>query len=134
MNLSTCHSLRLIDVDAISTWRDVDGQVTMTVLGNWVRADEIPGTIQVTETLGDDGVRKKKITWTVAAMTQPGQAKLRALASIYLVAAYVDQRGSRRLCGSPDYPLKLTFTAAEGVYLVTLEGMNTGIDTFLARV
>ena len=56
---------------------------------------------------------------------------LEALSGCLLLAVYVDENGNRRVAGSPDCPLRLSYSSGEGAYMCTLSGEGVSIDPFL---
>ena len=130
MTLSGCHTLELIPIDLLTRFARVGSRVLIQVLGTPYHVDEVPGTVKVSSS-SENGVIKKKITFERVCTKALDVDILSAYKSARLIATYRDEKGNRRVSGSPNYPLSLNFTIGEGVFSCELEGEDTEPDAFL---
>lgn len=130
LTVSAVHSLQLIPVDALSRFAQVQGRVSMLWLERPVDVMAVPGSVRVTSD-NEEGIYRKTITFRRAPVDLEGSAQLEALSGCLLLAVYVDENGNRRVAGSPDCPLRLSYSSGEGTYMCTLSGEGVSIDPFL---
>lgn len=128
--ISACHSLRLIPISRLVRFGRYQSEVRLVHTGLEIPSKAIPGTVKVS-TQAEDGVYKKQITYLVGNVLSESVDWMTALKFQRLVAVYVDEGGSARVCGSPDFPLSLDFISGDGVLSVTLSGQDREIDGFL---
>ena len=102
----------------------------MLILGGDDDAVAVPGSVKVS-TSSDNGIIKKKITFERSDVSDKTADILEGYKETRLIATYVDESGRRRVAGSPDWPLSLDYTTADGVFSVTLQGEDTAPDAFL---
>lgn len=93
-------------------------------------AEAIPGSIRITTT-SEDGVIKKSITYKRRTVDRATANLLEGYKVTRLVAIYTDETGNQRVTGSPDYPLKFSYTSGDGVFTCKLEGEGDTIDPFI---
>ena len=130
LHVSVVSSLKLVPVDGLTRFSMAYNRVVMTSLRRPVEAGAVPGSARIASDLSD-GIHQKSITYRVAPVTPEAADKLDALCASRLVAIYTDENGNIRVAGSPDYPLTLTYTSAEGAFMCTATGQGTAIDPFL---
>lgn len=130
LNVSAAHSLGLIPIDRLSRFAQVRGGVTLAYPGQPDEAAAIPGSIRIT-TDEEDGTIKKSITYKRRTVDRHTASLLESYRAARLVAVYTDETGNRRVAGSPDYPLKFSYTSGDGVFTCKLEGESDTIDPFL---
>lgn len=130
LNVSAVHSLQLIPVDRMSKFAVLQNHAFIVLTDLQDSAGEIPGSVKI-QTSDDDGKIKKTITYKRRPVDLPTANLLESYRHRRLIAVYVDETGSRRVAGSPDYPLTFSFTSGDGVFSCKLEGETTGIDPFL---
>lgn len=95
-------------------------------------ARAVPGSIEVNPS-ANDGIFTKNITYLRADVSPEVSENLEAMRNSRLIAIYVDETGSLRVCGSPDYPLTLDYFNKGGVFHVILSGKDTVGDAFLVE-
>jgi hypothetical protein len=105
--------------------------VHLILFGDGDRLCHIPGTLTVSSN-EDDGVIDKKITMSLPDVTEEFVDSLESYGGSLLVAVYSDERGRQRVCGSPDWPLTLSYSTDGGICAITLEGRDTRPDAFFA--
>ena len=129
--LSQCHSLELIPVESIDVFARLGGSARLTLRPGCGSTDSgaIPGTIKVGHST-KNGLMAKSINYEIPGPDVATERMLRTLSLQRLVAVYVDERGNEKICGSPTYPLRLTYTPDEGFYSVTLTGTDSEADAF----
>ncbi|WP_290452737.1 hypothetical protein [Duncaniella muris] len=93
-------------------------------------ANAIPGSIRITTSI-EGGVIKKSITYKRRTVDRTTANLLEGYKVTRLVAVYTDETGNKRVAGSPDYPLKFSYTSSDGVFTCKLEGESLTIDPFL---
>lgn len=130
LNVSAAHSLQLVPVERLSKFARINSGVKLVCLRQPDEADAIPGSLRITAT-EEDGIIKKSITYKRRTVDRKTADLLESYRFMRLVAIYIDETGSQRVSGSPDYPLKFSYTSGEGVYTCTLEGEGLTIDPFL---
>lgn len=127
--VTVCHGLKLVPLGHITRFARVGARVLIKLNAFPVEAAAIPGSVLVTSTTAD-GVVKKKIEYGQIDDGYEALDALDRLERTRLVATYLDQRGNRRVCGSPDYPLSLSYQCQDGVIRVTIEGADTQADAY----
>ena len=129
--ISSPHGIKLIPVSSIFRFGQCGYRVYLLDFGSPLPAvREIPGTLKVGSSALEGSVQKT-ISFELADVSAPVAALLAACRGTFLVALYTDERGNRRVAGSPDYPLTLDYTDAGGSFTVTLTGIDTDPDAFL---
>lgn len=130
LNVSAAHSLRLVPVERLSKFARINSGVKLVCLRQPDEAEAIPGSIRITAT-EEDGKIKKSITYKRRTVDRVTANLLESYRFMRLVAIYVDETGNKRVAGSPDYPLKFSYTSGDGVFTCTLEGEDLTTDPFL---
>lgn len=125
--VTATHSLELIPVTSISYFAHMGSTADIETTTMPIKAGAIPGTILATST-DSDGGKSKKITYHRAPLCMETIQELNCLLSSLLVAVYTDPAGNRRVCGSPAFPLRLSFRVDEGRYECTLTGRTDSED------
>lgn len=128
--VSVCHGLELVPIELITRFARIGGEVLIKLNADTVKVPAIPGSLLVTSTT-DNGVVGKRIEYGQIEDSPETIEALERLAQTRVVATYIDPRGHRRVCGSPDYPLRLTYQCQDGVIKVMVEGSDTRVDAFI---
>ena len=131
MNItSVAHSLKLVDIERLALFNRTRTQVIMSFHPGSKSFESIPGTIRISSTPGEKGYEKQILCSVVSTGYNLGDI-LFAYSNRRLVAIYTDARGHVRVCGSPEHPLRLRYTIADGVATVTLSGTDSHDDGYL---
>lgn len=130
LNVSAAHSLQLVPINRLSKFAQVKAGVMLVYLQQPDEADAIPGSIRIT-TSEEEGKIKKSITYKRRTVDRVTANLLEGYRVTRLVAVYTDETGNKRVAGSPDYPLKFSYTSGDGVFTCKLEGEGNTIDPFI---
>lgn len=130
LNVSAAHSLQLVPINRLSKFAQVKAGVMLVYLQQPDEADAIPGSIRIT-TSEEEGKIKKSITYKRRTVDRVTANLLEGYRVTRLVAVYTDETGNKRVAGSPDYPLKFSYTSGDGVFTCKLEGEGDTIDPFI---
>lgn len=130
LNVSAAHSLQLVPINRLSKYAQIKAGVMLVFLEQPDEAEAIPGSIRITTT-SEDGVIKKSITYKRRTVDRATANLLEGYKVTRLVAIYTDETGNQRVTGSPDYPLKFSYTSGDGVFTCKLEGEGDTIDPFI---
>lgn len=130
LNVSAAHSLQLVPIDRLSRFAQIKTGVMLVYLSQPDNANAIPGSIRITTSI-EGGVIKKSITYKRRTVDRTTANLLEGYKVTRLVAVYTDETGNKRVAGSPDYPLKFSYTSSDGVFTCKLEGESLTIDPFL---
>lgn len=130
LNVSAAHSLQLVPINRLSKFAQVKAGVMLVYLQQPDEADAIPGSIRIT-TSEEEGKIKKSITYKRRTVDRVTANLLEGYRVTRLVAVYTDEIGNKRVAGSPDYPLKFSYTSGDGVFTCKLEGEGDTIDPFI---
>lgn len=133
MNTNTvtgCHSLEILPLTNLWRFARIGSRAVIRTTVDPVTVKEIPGSVKVS-TSTENGIIKKKITFLRAGVSADETDRLNAFKSSRIIATYIDEKGNRRVAGSPNYPLTLNFTIEDGAYSCVLEGEDTVPDAFL---
>lgn len=130
LNVSAAHSLQLVPINRLSKFAQVKAGVMLVYLQEPDEADAIPGSIRIT-TSEEEGKIKKSITYKRRTVDRVTANLLEGYRVTRLVAVYTDETGNKRVAGSPDYPLKFSYTSGDGVFTCKLEGEGDTIDPFI---
>ncbi|WP_290455591.1 hypothetical protein [Paramuribaculum intestinale] len=130
LNVSAAHSLQLVPIDRLSKFAQIKTGVMLVYLSQPDNANAIPGSIRITTSI-EGGVIKKSITYKRRTVDRTTANLLEGYKVTRLVAVYTDETGNKRVAGSPDYPLKFSYTSSDGVFTCKLEGESLTIDPFL---
>lgn len=130
LNVSAAHSLQLVPINRLSKFAQVKAGVMLVYLQQPDEADAIPGSIRIT-TSEEEGKIKKSITYKRRTVDRVTANLLEGYRVTRLVAVYTDETGNKRVAGSPDYPLKFSYTSGDGVFTCKLEGEGGTIDPFI---
>lgn len=130
LNVSAAHSLQLVPIDWLSKFAQIKTGVMLVYLSQPDNANAIPGSIRITTSI-EGGVIKKSITYKRRTVDRTTANLLEGYKVTRLVAVYTDETGNKRVAGSPDYPLKFSYTSSDGVFTCKLEGESLTIDPFL---
>lgn len=128
--LSAVHSLSLIPVSKLLVFACVGGGVRVVCLDAPEDAGAIPGSVKISST-ESSGIIKKTMTYKCQSAGAPALLRLEGYRASRLVAFYVDETGARRAAGSPDFPLRFSFTFSDGVFSCKLEGDSLTEDPFV---
>ena len=128
--LSAAHSIKLVDIENISIFNRSRSQVILSWRDHSALLGSIPGTISPSSTPSDKGYTKT-ITFSVAIFNHELADLILFYSKKRLLAIYTDARDRVRVCGSPEYPLKLSYTIQNGIISVTLTGTDTHDDGYL---
>lgn len=90
----------------------------------------VPGTLKPNDSKNED-VYNKKHTFKLAGVSPNKTFYLENLKATPFIALYIDETGTSRVSGSPDYPLTFSFEINGGLYNCTLSGTGPGVDAFL---
>ena len=130
LNVSAAHSLQLVPINRLSKFAQIKAGVMLVFLEQPDEAEAIPGSIRIT-TNTEDGKIKKSISYKRRIVDRATANLLEGYKVTRLVAIYTDETGNQRVAGSPDYPLKFSYTSSDGVFTCKLEGESLTIDPFL---
>lgn len=130
LNVSAAHSLQLVPINRLSKFAQVKAGVMLVYLQEPDEADAIPGSIRIT-TSEEEGKIKKSITYKRRTVDRVTANLLEGYRVTRLIAVYTDETGNKRVAGSPDYPLKFSYTSGDGVFTCKLEGEGDTIDPFI---
>lgn len=130
LNVSAAHSLQVVPINRLSKFAQVKAGVMLVYLQQPDEADAIPGSIRIT-TSEEEGKIKKSITYKRRTVDRVTANLLEGYRVTRLVAVYTDETGNKRVAGSPDYPLKFSYTSGDGVFTCKLEGEGDTIDPFI---
>ncbi|GFI53081.1 hypothetical protein IMSAGC021_01391 [Muribaculaceae bacterium] len=130
LNVSAAHSLQLVPIDRLSKFAQIKTGVMLVYLSQPDNANAIPGSIRITTSI-EGGVIKKSITYKRRTVDRTTANLLEGYKVTRLVAVYTDETGNKRVAGSPDYPLKFSYTSSDGVFTCKLEGESLTVDPFL---
>lgn len=130
LNVSAAHSIQLVPINRLSKFAQVKAGVMLVYLQQPDEADAIPGSIRIT-TSEEEGKIKKSITYKRRTVDRVTANLLEGYRVTRLVAVYTDETGNKRVAGSPDYPLKFSYTSGDGVFTCKLEGEGDTIDPFI---
>lgn len=130
LNVSAAHSLQLVPINRLSKFAQIQAGVMLVYLAQPDNAEAIPGSIRIT-TNSESGVIKKTITYKRRTVDRETANLLEGYKVTRLVAVYTDETGNKRVAGSPDYPLKFSYTSGDGVFTCKLEGEGITIDPFI---
>lgn len=130
LNVSAAHSLQLVPINRLSKFAQVKAGVMLVHLQEPDEADAIPGSIRIT-TSEEEGKIKKSITYKRRTVDRVTANLLEGYRVTRLVAVYTDETGNQRVAGSPNYPLKFSYTSGDGVFTCKLEGEGDTIDPFI---
>lgn len=130
LNVSAANSLQLLPIDRLAKFAQIKTGVMLVFLSHPDNAEAIPGSINISTT-DEDGKIKKSITYKRREVDRETADLLEAYKVSRLIAIYTDETGFIRVAGSPDYPLKFSYTSGSGVFTCKLEGEDTTIDRFL---
>lgn len=90
-----------------------------------------PGSINVASQYDAEAdIYKKTITFRME-LTGQNLQKLERYRSMDIAALYVDDKGNRRVSGSPSYPLALAYNQDGAAYAVTLSGADPDSDFYV---
>ena len=130
LNVSAAHSLQLVPINRLSKFAQVKAGVMLVYLQEPDEADAIPDSIRIT-TSEEEGKIKKSITYKRRTVDRVTANLLEGYRVTRLVAVYTDETGNQRVAGSPNYPLKFSYTSGDGVFTCKLEGEGDTIDPFI---
>ena len=130
LNVSAAHSLKLVPINRLTMFAQVKAGVMLVYLQQPDEADAIPGSIRIT-TSEEEGKIKKSITYKRRTGDRVTANLLEGYRVTRMVAVYTDETGNKRVAGSPDYPLKFSYTSGDGVFTCKLEGEGDTIDPFI---
>lgn len=125
--LSTIHSLELIPIVEVTAFIQLRESARIDFNGTPIPSEAIPGTITAQSTDTENG-RSKTISFS---RSEASSKNLDLLQYGLFVAVYTDEAGNRRVCGSPSYPLRLSYTCTGGIFSCVLTGLTTSEDPFL---
>jgi hypothetical protein len=128
--VSASHSLKIMPINKISRFARLGSRIKMVALSSAIDVKAIPGSIAMTAT-EEDGIITKKITFSRSNISADDIDTLERYTVMRLIAFYTDERGSERVCGSPDYPLTFSYTLNGGIIECTLTGKDTKSDAFI---
>lgn len=128
--VSAAHSLKIVDIEDISIFNRSRSQVILSWRNHASPLASIPGTIRPSSTPSDKGYTKT-ITFSVAIYNHDLADLILFYSKKRLLAIYTDARGRVRVCGSPEYPLRLSYTIQNGIISVTMTGIDTHDDGYL---
>ncbi len=129
--VSVCHSVELVPLSEVLRFARFGPDVAVTLMSDRSDRIYIPGTVTVSATISE-GIINKKISFERSDMTPAAAMELESLASTRLICLYTDERGTRRVCGSPSWPLTLRFVDSGGAYQVSISGSDTATDGILS--
>lgn len=132
LNVSAAHSLKLIPIGRLARFAQISSRVKMILLSDPDDSQAIPGSIKVSMTTDDTKNIKKSLTYKRRAVSAEVADQMEAYRAIRLIAVYVDELGNKRVCGSPDFPLRFSYTSGAGVFTCKLEGESNTIDLFIS--
>ena len=125
--------LRVWLVSQVMGWYEADGLCHVSLTGSPVieASEVVPGTLTVTDQVGDDGLFSKSL----ACLLRPFGASMRARMAIlrhqYAIATWTDERGCSRVSGSKSMPLLIDCEQRSGRWSLTLTGKGTFSDGYL---
>ena len=126
---SVCHDLFLLPASECRRFARMGAEAIMSINSHELIKMGIPGTIKVSEEL-TGGNWKKTITFDVRDEGRETLALLDRLRILPLMAFYTNSSHFSRVSGCPAFPLSLSFKPGEGVYSVTLSGIDFDADGF----
>ena len=128
--VSAAHSLKLVDLEGVAIYSRARSQVILSWHPGAKQIQSIPGTVRLTSSRTEKGY-EKQITFSLVSEGYTLGDMLFFFSKKRLIAVYTDARGYLRVCGSPEHPLRLTYTIQEGIASVSLTGTDTHDDGFL---
>lgn len=131
--LTIAHNLRVLPVGAFSRFAIIDARAYVRATSPWELLNVSPGSVEVAET-ADETTREHTITCRIADDGPQTADMLARLAGDFLVACYDDEHHRARICGSPDYPLKLTYRAENGVYTLEFRGKDLQTNPYFEAI
>lgn len=90
----------------------------------------IPGSLKISDSL-KNGIYLKKIVFECKDVSPITLSNLDFWTSNDFIAVYTDERGLKRMCGSPEYPLNLNYKLDGEVISITIEGNDTEANAFI---
>lgn len=126
--------LELVPVECISNFAVILPRAFIAVRDGSYRIPVIPGSFTpgVESEQADSGTIYYNVghTFEVALTGPDSQELLSALSLQDLVAIYTNEAGERIVSGSPQTPLKLTFSIVSGKYQCKLSGKQVYIEAY----
>ena len=120
---SKCHGGRLLPVDWVYAYSHLGARALVTAGISGMPCRETPGSLRCSQTAESQGDSYSvEISYT---STDTGEAHLRMLRHLSrcrMLFIYHDARDIRRVSGSPSFPLRLSYSVADGVVSVKLSG------------
>lgn len=123
--LTVPSQLVIIPISSIAWFAVCDGVANMDLTGETFVMDLVPGSLAFRDE-ASDGIYKKAVTATIADTGTQSVHRLEILSVSDVIAVFVDGRNIVRVCGSPDYPAKLSYEVANGY--VSLSLAATGVQ------
>ncbi|MBD5294885.1 MAG: hypothetical protein HDS25_01005 [Bacteroides sp.] len=128
--VSVNHNLSLLEINAIWRFDNMGLSADILALHPALPLKEIPGSLQISSQ-GDGQLINKTITAECGKLNAGIHESLQLLSNMPVIAIYDDAAGNRRICGSPDYPLILSYEEGEESFMITLSGKMTKTDFYL---
>lgn len=129
-SVSVIQALRLVDVEYLKAYYVNNMRAYVSLNDEAAEAVAIPGTVTISSSQKNDFITNE-ITFKRSDLTAATLAQLTRLRTRRLVAFYRDAMGNERVCGSPTWPLSLSFVAEADGLSVSLKGSDTGPDPML---
>lgn len=122
--------LKLVGLKDLQLYKRIRNRVVLAFIPGNLSFLSIPGTVLVASNQTEKGY-EKSITFKVPSENYALADTLSAYEEMRIVAIYADARGEQRVCGSPEYPLRLRYTIQDGVAVATLTGTDIRDDAYL---
>lgn len=130
--VTVCHCLKIIPIENLIRFAPVGSRIIMLTEDPGLRMPEtVPGSVLMT-TEESEGIYSRTIDFEITEVSAEVSDLLFLLSNLNLVATYKDESGNDRVCGSPGFPLRLSFHDQDGVTVVSLSGQSYTPDGFLA--
>ena len=127
--VSAPHSLHIIDINDLAIFCRRQSNVILSWRSYAKPLFTIPGTITPNSVYNEKGY-DKSITLRAVSEGSNLADMLMNYSACRLIAIYTDARGHQRVCGSPEYPLRLSYTIQEGVATIVLTGRDIREDGY----
>lgn len=128
--VSVVRSLSVTPVENVARFGQCDSYAVIEMFGPAEEIDFIPGSATSTQD-AEDGIIKKRIVFKISEITPERSQQLGDLTRQRLIAFYTDEKGNRRVAGSPDHPLAFSHVQQGSAIECTLAGEAQMINLFL---
>lgn len=127
---SICN-VRLIPLDFIRQYSNIDGEISVTARQDKIEAMNIvPGSATVSDEDAGDGSYTKNHRFKIRA-TFKKERYYKKLDTMKVIMLYSDEVGEERVSGSVTHPLSVKITRQGGLLLFALTGKDVSSDGIL---